>query len=228
MLDTSPMSKLFGQNEPKIVDYAEQTFKPQDSILTEIRERSKKNKLPDIHVGSMDGLHLEVLTRACGVKKAVEIGTLGGYSGVCIARGLQPGGILHTFEVNAENAAVAKESFQKASVSERVEIHVGPALENLAKIENQGPFDLVFIDADKVSYPKYLAWAAQNLRVGGVVLGDNTFAWGIIADTKFDSEQTEKSVLALREFNEVAASSGVFKATILPTGEGLTLAVKVR
>lgn len=223
------MQKIFGQNDPKMATYAEETFKPDDAILQEIRKRSTEQGLPEIQVGPMDGLHLEILTRAFGAKKIVEIGTLGGYSGTCFARGMGEGGRLYTFEVNEDNARVAKDSFRKAGVENRVEIFVGPALENLAKIENLGPFDLVFIDADKVSYPKYLAWAATHLRVGGAVLGDNTFAWGQIADTQFATPAEEKSITALRQFNTDAASkSGRFVATILPTGEGLTLAVKIR
>jgi caffeoyl-CoA O-methyltransferase len=123
---------------------------------------------------------------------------------------------------------VARETFEKAGIAGQVELHVGPALDNLARIEAAGPFDLVFIDADKVSYPRYLAWAGEHLRVGGIVLGDNTFAWGGIADERFDDAEEEAAVKALREFNRVVAAGGRFRATLLPTGEGLTLGVKVR
>src|SRR5947208_11946485 len=142
---------------------------PEDAVLQEIRERSQKAGLPEIQVGSMDALHLEVLTRAAGAAKAVEIGTLGGYSGTAIARGLADGGRLHTFELEPQHAELARESFRKAGVLDRVRIHVGPALERLPECEADAPFDLVFVDADKESYPAYLAWAARHLRVGGVV-----------------------------------------------------------
>ena len=143
-------------------------------MLREIRERTVAAGLPAIAVGKMDGLHLELLARAANARRAVEIGTLGGYSGVCLLRGM-PDGRLDTFELEPKNAEVARESFTRAGVVDRVRIHVGPAAEKLRDIEGDGPFDLVFIDADKTGYPTYLTWAEEHLRVGGVVLLDNTF-----------------------------------------------------
>ena len=209
-------------SDDNLLKYLARVFKPEDSVLKEIRERSLKAGLPEIQVGSMDALHLEVLTRAVGARKAVEIGTLGGYSGTAIARGLGEGGRLHTFELEQKHADLARESFRKAGVLGRVTLHVGPALERLPKCESDGPFDLVFIDADKDSYPGYLAWAARHLRVGGVVLGDNAFAFGEIADGK------GAGPVAMRRFNQELAQGGHFRATMLPTGEGLAMGVKVR
>ena len=216
------MKDYFGGREKSLVQYLNRVFQPEDDVLKEIRERSLREGLPEIQVGGMDSLHLEVLTRAAGVRKAVEIGSLGGYSGTAIARGLAKGGRLHTFELDPHHAEVARESFRKAGVLDRVELHVGPALENLPGIAGEGPFDLVFIDADKKRYPEYLAWAAEHLRVGGLVLGDNAFAFGEIADGR--SEGAE----ALRRFNQELAQGGRFRATLLPTGEGLSLGVKIR
>lgn len=214
--------------QDKISDYVQRVFQPEDSFLADVRKRAEAAGLPPIHVGRMDGLHLEVLVRAFGARKTVEIGTLAGYSGVCLARAMGPAGKLYTFEYEPKHAEVARETFRKASVANQIELFVGPAIENLPKIEAQGPFDLVFIDADKVSYPRYLKWAADHLRVGGVVLGDNTFAWGTIADDRFDDPETEASARALQAFNRDAAQGGRFRSTILPTGEGLTVAVKIR
>lgn len=217
------MSKLFGQNDPQIAKYAEDVFKPVDSILLKVREAANKAGLPDIHVGSMDGLHLEVLTRAFNVKKAVEIGTLAGYSGINICRGLNSDGHLYTFEMNPKNAEIAKENFKNAGFENKAHIHVGPALEQLKKIEALGPFDFVFIDADKSNYVNYLEWAYLNLRVGGALLADNTFAWGLVANPSGD-----KQVEALDIFNKKIAAHAGFRSTILPTGEGLTLGVKIK
>jgi caffeoyl-CoA O-methyltransferase len=211
-----------GGNEEKLVRYLNRVFRPEDAALKETRERSLKAGLPEIQVGSMDALHLEVLTRAVGARKAVEIGALGGYSGTAIARGLGKGGRLHTFELESKHAEVARESFKKAGVLDRIEIHVGPALERLPDCEGDAPFDLVFIDADKESYPAYLAWAAHHLRVGGVVLGDNAFAFGEIADGR------GAGAVAMREFNEELAQGGRFRATMIPTGEGLAMGVKLK
>jgi caffeoyl-CoA O-methyltransferase len=222
-MPTSPEEKGFGQGDPVLARWAEQTYRPEDPVLADIRARSATEGLPAIAVGRMDGLHLEVLARSCNVRKAVEIGTLGGYSGVCLLRGMAPDGFLYTFEMSEKHARVARESFRRAGLSGQVKVHVGPALEKLREIEPDGPFDLCFLDADKVSYPAYLDWAAEHLRGGGVVLADNAFAWGGVA-----KDSADESVQVLKRFNEELARSPRFRATILPTAEGLAFGVKVR
>jgi len=222
------MAKGFGQCDPKLVEYACETFQPEDEILAFARENAERRKLPPIQVGAFDARHLEVLVRMTGARRAVEIGTLGGYSGISIARGLVPGGRLHTFELEPHNAEVARQAFARAGLSSEVITHVGPALESLPSITTEAPFDLVFIDADKVNYPKYLAWASDHLRMGGVVIADNTFAWGKIHQVDGLSAEEEKAVMALREFNHIVATSDRWRSTILPTAEGLTVAVKVK
>jgi caffeoyl-CoA O-methyltransferase len=223
------MDKIYASaSNEKIASYVKETFQPEDPTLQQIRESMERNNLPMIQVGDMDGLHLEVLTRAFNATRVVEIGTLGGYSGTCIARALPENGKLYTLEVDSKHARIAQESFRLANLGHKIEILTGPALDNLPKLAPRGPFDLVFIDADKVNYPAYIAWAAENLRVGGALLGDNTFAWGMIADTKIDDPEDREAVAALRNFNWIAARGGRFRATILPTGEGLTLGVKIR
>ncbi len=222
-MPTSPENKGFGQGDPELARWAEKLFQPEDDVRAEIRERSVREGLPAIAVGRFDGLHLEVLARLLGARKAVEIGTLGGYSGVCLLRGMPKDGVLHTFELTEHHAGVARESFRKAGFAKRAHVHVGPALEKLREIESEGPFDLCFIDADKVSYPAYLAWAADHLRVGGAVLGDNAFGWGGVAKPGGD-----EGIRALRKFNEELARGGGFRATMLPTEEGLALGVKLR
>jgi caffeoyl-CoA O-methyltransferase len=224
---TSPEVKGFGQGDPALARWAEQLFAPEDAVLREIRARAVAEGLPAIAVGQMDGLHLEVLARAFGARKAVEIGTLGGYSGVCLLRGMGEGGVLHTFELEEKNAAVARESFEKAGFGKRAVVHVGPAQQTLRAIDALGPFDLCFIDADKAGYPAYLAWAAENLRIGGVVLGDNAFGWGGVAAADFGGH-AQASIEGLRTFSEALCRSGRFRATMLPTAEGLALGVKIR
>ena len=223
----SPMVKGFGQGSVELARWAEGVYAPEDGVLTEIRERSVREGLPAIAVGKFDGLHLEVLARAAGAKKAVEIGTLGGYSGVCLLRGMGEGGFLHTFELEERNARVARESFTRAGFAGRFAIHMGPASKTLSEISAQKPFDLVFIDADKVGYPFYLDWAAEHLKMGGIVLGDNAFGWGGVADPHYSGESAE-SVRALRTFSEKLARDGRFRATMIPTEEGLAMGVKVR
>ena len=216
-------TKGYGQNDPELVRWAMGNFGPQDAALLEILERSRAAGLPQIAVAPFDGLHLEVLTRALAPRRAIEIGALGGYSGVCILRGLPPEGRLDTFELSEEHAKVARESYAKNGFAARSTVHVGPALENLQAIAKEGPFDLVFIDADKTGYPAYLDWAARNLRAGGVVLADNAFAWGGVADAK----TRDAGAKALRAFNDQLANDGKFRATMLPTAEGLAMGVRL-
>jgi caffeoyl-CoA O-methyltransferase len=217
-------AKGFGATDPRIAPYVEGLLAPEDEVLAEIRARSEREGLPAIAVGPFDGRHLEVLARAAGATRIVEIGTLGGYSGVCLARALPPGGRLHTFELEPRHARVAEESFRRARVADRVTVHVGPALERLRDVEREGPFDLVFVDADKAAYPDYLAWSAEHLRVGGVLLADNVFrraAFPLANDPPAAAE-------GIRRFNEALANGGRFRATLLPLEDGLALGVKVR
>jgi caffeoyl-CoA O-methyltransferase len=215
----------FGQPDPALRDFVLTTYQPEDSVLLEVRRRSVAAGLPDIHVSALDGRHLTTITAAVGAGKAVEIGTLGGYSGICILRGMRADGVLHTFELEPGHAAVAAESFCAAGFADRARIHVGPALERLDDVAGEAPFDLVFIDADKQGYPRYLAWAARHLRRGGAVLLDNAFLFGELgAPPRPDRVDV---VRAMREAHERLAGSGTFIATVLPTAEGLAFGVRV-
>jgi caffeoyl-CoA O-methyltransferase len=219
--------KGFGQGDAALAAWAESVYRPEDEVLREIRERSGAAGLPPVQVGRFDALHLEVLARACGARRAVEIGTLGGYSGVALLRGMGGGGLLHTFELQPRHAEVARASFERAGLAARVRIHVGRAADLLPTVEGDGPFDLVFVDADKTGYPGYLAWAEEHLRVGGVLLADNAFGFGQVHEERPRGESAE-AMAALRAFSERLARGGRFRATMLPTAEGLSLGVKVR
>ena len=220
------MNKAFGNDDARLSEYVHRVFAPEDALLEGVRARQAAAGLPDIQVAALDGLHLTVLARAVGAKRAVEVGTLGGYSGVCLLRGMGEGASLHTFELEERHAAVARETFRLAGLEARAHVHVGRALERLREVEPFAPFDLVFIDADKESYPAYAEWAAEHLRVGGVVLGDNAFLFGRIVD-ETTGDGAER-IAAMRRFHGMLAGGGRFAGTLLPTGEGLALGVKVR
>jgi caffeoyl-CoA O-methyltransferase len=216
--------KGFSATDPRIAPYVDQLLRPEDEILREIRQRCAREGLPAISLGKFEGRHLEVLALALGARRIIEIGTLGGYSGTCLARALPPGGLLHTFESEPLHARVAEESFRRAGLSDRVRLHLGPALSCLPQVEAEGPFDLVFIDADKASYPAYLDWSARHLRMGGVVIADNVFrraAFPVDCDSPGACE-------GIRRFNESLAGSGLFRTTMLPLEDGFALGVRVR
>lgn len=222
------MIKNFGQGDNEIAQYYYDVFQPEDHALREIRERSDAQGLPKIQVGAADARHLEVLIRFANAKKVVEIGTLGGYSAVSIARALPEDGKLYTLEHDPKHAEVARESFRKAGVSSKVEILVGAALDSLPQLEKSGPFDLVFIDADKLHYPQYLEWAVENIRVGGSILADNVFGWGYVVEGRVAPRENSAAQRELRVFNTRLAQHSRLRSTILPTGEGLAMAVKVK
>jgi caffeoyl-CoA O-methyltransferase len=217
------MNKQFGNDDPRLAGFLASVYQPEDEVLREIRERSQRAGLPDIQVAGLDARHLEVLARLSGARRAAEIGTLAGYSGVSLLRGMVPDGTLDTCEIDPVHARVAEESFRKAGFAGRARIHLGPALDSLARLEKDGPFDLCFIDADKESYPQYLDWAARALRRGGVLVADNVFLFGHLADEGAPSQ----SLRAMRAFHDRLARGGEFRATVIPTGEGLTVAVRI-
>ena len=218
------MNKPFGNADEKLSGYVTRVYAPEDAVLAEIRARSAAAGLPDIQVAALDALHLEVLARAAGARRAVEVGTLGGYSGVALLRGMAPDGELDTIEISERHAEVARESFRRAGVAARARIHVGAAADILPQVARRGPFDLVFIDADKEGYPAYLDWAATNLRPGGIVLLDNAFLFGSLADAPTGDRGDQ--IRAMQSVHETLARSGKFRATVLPTGEGLAFGVR--
>jgi caffeoyl-CoA O-methyltransferase len=219
------MNKTFGNADPALADYVYRRYQPEDDLLRDVRGRSAAANLPDIQVAPLDARHLEILVRMAQVRRAVEIGTLGGYSGVSIARGMGPEGVLHTIEIDSRHAAVAAETFQRAGVSNQVVQWLGPALDVLPRLSERGPFDFCFIDAEKDEYPAYLDWAAANLRRGGIVAADNAFLFGELPRALHGSAPGE--VRAMDAFHKRLAGSGEFRATVLPTGEGLALAVRL-
>jgi len=217
------MNKQFGNEDPQLAEYIGKLYAPEDEALSEIRERSREAGLPDIQVAALDARHLEVLARTCRARRAVEIGTLGGYSGVSLLRGMGKQGVLDTVEAEAKHAEVARESFRCNGFAKRVRIHIGTAEKVLPRLRKRGPFDLCFVDADKESYPLYVAWAADNLRKGGLVVLDNAFLFGNLAKPA----SGDVAIAAMQATHQVLARSGHFRATVLPTGEGLAVGVRL-
>jgi len=219
------VNKQFGNDDPRLAGYVSKTYVPEDDVLREIRERCALHGLPDIQIAALDARHLEVLASVAGARHAVEIGTLGGYSGVSLLRGMGIGGVLDTIEIEPRHAEVARESFRRAGYTTQARIHLGPALQILPKLSEKAPFDLCFIDADKESYPDYLNWAADNLRPGGLVIADNVFLFGELPDKPTGGRAT--AIAAMQAFHQILANSGRFRATVLPTGEGMAVGVRI-
>jgi caffeoyl-CoA O-methyltransferase len=222
------MSKSFGNDDPALAEYVGDLYLPEDQILIDARNRSAAAGLPDIQVAPLDGRHLEVLARLAGARRAVEIGTLGGYSGVALLRGMGGAGgnaQLDTIEIEPRHAEIARETFRRAGFTDQARVHVGPALQVLPGLSPEGPFDLVFIDADKENYAHYLDWATDNLRPGGLVLVDNAFLFGHLPERPVGPRAA--AIRAMQSVHGALARGGKFRATVLPTGEGLAVGVRI-
>jgi caffeoyl-CoA O-methyltransferase len=200
-------------------DYLRSTFSAEDEALAAIRREIPRRGLPEITVRPEEGRFLQFLVAAARVRKAVEIGTLGGYSGTWIARGLPPDGRLITLEKEPAYAAVAREHFALAGVQEKIDLRIGNAHDLLPRLATEGPFDFVFVDAEKEGYPAYLDWAEANLVPGGILAAHNAFRSGRVSEPASD----DPSVEVTRQFNQRLARSHL--STIYPAGDGTALAV---
>jgi predicted O-methyltransferase YrrM len=211
-----------GREDERLTRYVTDLFAPEDAALAAIRARHARANLPDILISADEGKLLHVLLRAVGATRALEVGTLGGYSGVWLARALPPHGRLTTIERDPRHAAEAREAFALAGIADRVTLLEGAALDLLPTLEPG--FDAVFLDADKEPLPQYFEWAVRLLRVGGLLLCDNAFFHGAAIDETDHSPPAE----GVRTFNRLAASDPRVVATVVPVRDGVVVGVKVR
>ncbi|MBA3265633.1 MAG: O-methyltransferase [Nocardioidaceae bacterium] len=187
----------------------------EDDTLSQTLRASTQAGLPEINVTPPQGKFLMLLAQIRGATAVLEIGTLGGYSTIWLARGIQPGGRVVTLEVEPASAEVARANVERAGCSELVDIRVAPALETLPQLaaEGAGPFDLVFIDADKANSGNYLHWALELTRPGSVIVCDNVIRHGQI----LDAESADEDVRGTRAALELAGSDGRLDTTALQT-----------
>lgn len=188
---------------------------PHDAALEGALKASDDAGLPAISVSAPQGKMLHVLARTVGAKRILEIGTLGGYSTIWMARALAPGGRLVSLEYDAKHAEVARKNIARAGLADRAEVRVGKAIELLPALEKEkaGPFDLVFIDADKASIPDYFAWALKLARVGSLIVVDNVVRGGKI----LDDNSPDANVQGVRRFLDLAAKEKRVSATAIQT-----------
>lgn len=207
----------------QISQYIQDTFIPQDDFLSQVPALAAAQGLPEIQITPEEGRFLQFLVSACSARKALEIGTLGGFSGIWIARGLAPDGKLITLERDAHHAQVAGQHFERAGVQQQVEIRLGNAHALLSELVAEGPFDFVFIDAEKSGYLRYLDWAIEHTRSGAIITAHNAFRYGEITNQADQSLDTR----TIREINHYAANHPRLCSTIFPAGDGTLVCVKV-
>lgn len=194
-----------------------------DDVLAALAEETLTlGKFSQMQIAPEQGAFMTMLTRLIGAKNAIEIGTFTGYSALCIARGLAPGGKLLACDVNEEWTAIARRYWQKADVADRIELRIGPGLETLRALPRAATFDLAFVDADKPSYLGYYEELLTRLRPNGVILFDNVLWSGKVADASVDDESTR----ALRALNDDVAKDARVEAVMLSVSDGLTLVRK--
>ncbi len=203
--------------DPAILEYVEKVHAAHDAGLESAFTSPDRDKMPAIQVGKSEGRLLELLVRLVGGRRVVEVGTLAGYSAIRIARALPDDGRLWTIEVMPEHAEVARRNIAAAGLTSKVEVVLGDAMAVLPGLEKHGPFDAVFIDADKERYDQYGRWAAGALRKGGLLVGDNAFLFGNLLD---DTPAGK----AMRRFHEEAAAA--FDSVCVPTPDGLLVGLK--
>ena len=195
----------------KVDRYLNQLFVEDDPALEAALIASKAAGLPGINIPPGQGKLLHLLARMQGARRILEIGTLGGYSTIWLARALPHDGKLVTLEANPEYAAVAQKNLERAGVDRVVELIVGNAVETLTRVS--GPFDLVFIDADKRQYPEYWNWSLRLSRPGTLIVADNVVRGGAAADP----ESQDPAVQGVRRFNELVAAERRVSATAIQT-----------
>lgn len=196
-------------------DYLAKTLRLEDDATSQAAEHSVAAGLPDIRVSAAQGKMLMVLGLSRGARRILEIGTLGGYSTIWLARSLAPGGRLISLELKAEHASVARQNLERAGMADRVEVREGPAAESLQALrEERGePFDLIFIDADKPSNPQYLEHAIALARPGTLIFIDNVVRQGRVADPADE----DASVAATRRLHELLGNDPRIEATVIQT-----------
>jgi caffeoyl-CoA O-methyltransferase len=208
----------------ELIDYAVAHGSwPVDDVLADLQaETAALGRVAGMQVGPDEGQLLTLLARLVDAGRAVEVGTFTGYSSLCIARGLAPGGSLLCCDVSEEWTALGRRAWERAGMSDRIELRIAPAIETLRALPADEPIDLVFIDADKPGYVDYWEELVPRVRSGGLLLADNVLWSGEITNPDRTDENTE----ALRAFNDRVAADDRVEAAVLPAFDGLTIARK--
>ena len=201
----------------RIVEAITHQFAAEDEGLQYALTAARQAGLPQIQISPIQGKLLQLLATACNAHKILEIGSLGGYSGIWLARALPSSGRLITLEINPIHANLARTAFAKAGVSDRAEVRAGKALDLLPHLESEAPFDLVFIDADKPPYPQYLEWALRLTRPGSFIVADNCVRSG----KAFDQPEDE-AMAGIVEYDKRIASDGRLMSLLLAMDDDYT------
>jgi predicted O-methyltransferase YrrM len=206
---------------PLVQAYAEQFTSPEDALLQDVHRQTREQH-PQSHMlsGPVQGKFLELVSTMLQPRQVLEIGTFTGYSALCLAKGLAPGGRLHTIECRMEEAAKSQENFNRSGYHDRIQLYVGNALDIIPQLHET--WDLVFIDADKVNYTAYYKLVLPAVRKGGVILADNVFFHGEVLQPVVKG----KNAIAIQAFNEYVRQDESVEKVMLTMRDGLMLIIK--
>lgn len=217
------MPDKFTALTPELYRYIVDHGAREDAVLRRVREETEAlGEIAVMQISPDQGALMSFLARAIGARRALELGTFTGYSAICVARALPPGGTLVCCELNGEWAAIARRNFDAAEVGERIDLRLGPAAETLRDLPTAEPFDIAFIDADKPGYPGYYERVLELLRPGGVVVVDNLLQGGHVLDPDPDDEGTQ----AIAALNERLTGDERIDLAMVGVADGLALARK--
>jgi caffeoyl-CoA O-methyltransferase len=208
---------------PQVLDYVISHSTPPDAVLNELREETSR-RFPDwahLQIGPEQGTFMTLLSQLTAPRRAVEVGTFTGYSSICLARGLAPGGSLLCCDVNADWTSLAQEYWQKAGLGSVIELRLGPGADTLRSLPQDASLDLAFIDADKTGYAVYWDEIVPRTRPGGIILVDNTLLHGRIF-----GDDPDPDARAVRDFNEHALADDRVDLAMLSVGDGVIIARK--
>lgn len=206
-------------------DYLIENSLREPDVLADLRRETAELEESDMQIAPEQGQFMRLMARLLGVRKCLEVGVFTGYSSLSVALGMQGEGRLVALDVSEEWTAIARRYWERAGVSDQIELRIGDASESLADLISEGQtgsFDMVFIDADKVSYDTYYERSLRLLRSGGLVMLDNVFRSGRVADPEVD----DRSVRAIRRLNRKICEDDRVDVSVLPVADGLTLARK--
>ena len=208
--------------EPVVQQYAEKYTSPEDSLLKEIADYTYKNHENSIMLsGHLQGKVLEMISCMIRPKRILEVGTFMGYSAICLAKGLQTGGYLHTIELREDDAARAKSYFDRSFFKEQIILHIGDALKIIGELNES--WDLVFIDADKVNYINYFNLVLPKVRTKGFILADNVLFHGQV----LEKEIKGKNAIAIQAFNDHVLNRTDIERLLLPVRDGISVIRKL-
>jgi predicted O-methyltransferase YrrM len=226
LIELKAMSRETINLTPDLYNYVLSVSLREPDILHQLRTETAQHRAAQMQIGPDQGQFMALLVRMLGAKKTLEVGTFTGYSALVVAIALPPDGQVITCDISESDTAIAQRYWQEAGVADKIQLHLAPGLDTLQRLVTEGhsnTFDFAFIDADKQNYPSYYKLALQLVRPGGLIAVDNTLWSGRVLESQTADQQTR----AIQAFNQTLHQDQRVRLSLVPIGDGLTLALKL-